>query len=250
MSTTEISERPPGSRQVLFGLAVTSGVGGLIKFVTGLDNPHADEKVPLYYFLAAGLLLLLPRVKQFSFGELKAELNAELEKQVERLELDAPYNNMPKPAPVAPASPVVPGTPTAPVTAAFGVAPLATTEAAETSDDEDPHAGTFGGSQRANGRVLEAELRPVGKDGEWVDIRLTVRAEDADRQPLTGSVTFHLHPTFPYSVRSVPVRRGQAVVSLRAYGVFTVGVEADGGETRLELDLAKVPGGSRSFYEN
>jgi hypothetical protein len=45
------------------------------------------------------------------------------------------------------------------------------------------------------------------------------------------------------------VRRGVATARKRAYRAFTVGAEADEGRTRLELDLAQVPGAPSPFKD-
>lgn len=58
---------------------------------------------------------------------------------------------------------------------------------------------------------------------------------------MSGSVKFHLHPTFRPPVREVDVVDGQATLRLTAFGAFTVGVETDGGSNSLELDLALDP---------
>lgn len=118
--------------------------------------------------------------------------------------------------------------------------------------DTDPNKHAFGDSNAANGRVLEATLAPAFPDQPQLEacwVTLVVRSTDEER-PLSGSVTFHLHPTYSPPVFTAPVKDGEASLSLQAWGAFTVGVEADEGATRLELDLAKVPGGPRAFYEN
>jgi hypothetical protein len=57
--------------------------------------------------------------------------------------------------------------------------------------------------------------------------------------PLEDEVVFHLHPTFTKNVVHVPAKNGRARLSLGGWGAFTVGAEADGGRTTLELDLSK-----------
>jgi hypothetical protein len=44
------------------------------------------------------------------------------------------------------------------------------------------------------------------------------------------------------------VVNGVATDRRKAYGVFTIGIVADEGKTRLELNLANVPGGTKLFY--
>ena len=50
---------------------------------------------------------------------------------------------------------------------------------------------------------------------------------------------FHLHPSLAPPVVAVKVQDGRAVLNLAAWGAFTVGALADGGQTTLELDLAE-----------
>jgi hypothetical protein len=61
--------------------------------------------------------------------------------------------------------------------------------------------------------------------------------------PMNGLVQFLLHDTFPNSRPVVPVVDGVAELPLEAWGAFTLGALADGGKTKLELDLSK----ERSF---
>ncbi len=118
--------------------------------------------------------------------------------------------------------------------------------------DQDPNKGRFGGAANSNGRVLEATLDPAfpGKpelEACWV--KLTVRSTDAAR-PLTGSVVFHLHPTYDQRIVTVPVdASGEAHLTIQAWGVFTVGAVTDGDTTRLELDLKDVAGAPPAFYQ-
>jgi hypothetical protein len=111
----------------------------------------------------------------------------------------------------------------------------------------DPHKG-FAARARLTDRRLTARIEPIhGSDA--CRVFLEARAGDTTR-PL-GDVTFHLHPTFPRSSVTVsPDRDGVARLELVSLGAFTVGAETDGGETRLELDLAQVSGGTPSFYAN
>lgn len=80
-----------------------------------------------------------------------------------------------------------------------------------------------------------ARVKEVGSG--YYAITLTVSATSS--QPLVGEVVFHLHPTFTVATKQVKVKDGFAVLNLRAWGAFTVGVEADDGRTTLELDLSE-----------
>jgi len=102
---------------------------------------------------------------------------------------------------------------------------------------EDPNKGAFGGKAEANGRRLSATVETV--ETNWYKITLTVEQIRKPRvRRLSGIVEFHLHPSFDPVVEKVEVKDGKAVLPVHAYGAFTVGAVADGGKTRLELDLA------------
>lgn len=102
-------------------------------------------------------------------------------------------------------------------------------------DPADPQKGQWGGRSEAHGRKLTATVLSLG--ASWFSIELEVAATPG-APPLEGEVTFHLHNTFAMPVMKATAKDGRARLKLEAYGAFTVGVEADGGETRLELDLA------------
>lgn len=116
--------------------------------------------------------------------------------------------------------------------------------------DADPNKNKFGGTPEANGRVLEAKITPAaGPRSAACRVRLEVRTKDRSR-PLQGKVTFHLHPTFGrWKSYDVAVVRGVAADEITAWGAFTVGAVADEGDTRLELDLVTVGGGTDKFYK-
>lgn len=110
-------------------------------------------------------------------------------------------------------------------------------------DPLDQQKGRWGGHAERNGRVLrlrrleESEKHP----GEALAFDLVVEPSDGGL-PLSGEVIFHLHQTFPKQVQTVTVEDGRAVLRITAaYGAFTVGAQADGGSTQLELDLAQDP---------
>jgi hypothetical protein len=114
-------------------------------------------------------------------------------------------------------------------------------------DPEDPQKGKWGGKAKANGREVRASVREI--EADWFETILTVRST-SPRRPLQGTVIFHLHPTMVPSTRSTAVRNGIARLKFESYGAFTVGVEADRGATRLELDLATLGGAPLMFTLN
>lgn len=105
-----------------------------------------------------------------------------------------------------------------------------------TLDPADPQKGRWGGQSTNNSRRLSATVDPISSD--FFRITLTVDSTSAN-EPLTGDVTFHLHPVFSPQERNVPVVNGRAELQLLGWGAFTVGAVADHGITRLEIDLAE-----------
>ncbi|NHM08031.1 hypothetical protein G4D82_12435 [Flavobacterium sp. CYK-4] len=118
-------------------------------------------------------------------------------------------------------------------------------------DDEaesDPHKGKFGGLSENFGRKINATVRETSYDKELFVVDLEVTSTNPDK-PLLGMVKFHLHPSFPVDDVEVDAVNGKAEYKLISYGAFTVGIEADGGTTRLELDLAQLPDAPKLFKE-
>ena len=116
------------------------------------------------------------------------------------------------------------------------------------SDSEDPQKGKWGGSSSNNGRLLTARVEKIPDESIFRRVVLRVESTDATK-PLSGSVTFHLHPTFPNSIIDEPVINGIAEISVVAYGAFTVGAEADGGATQLEFDLVTLDDKKDQFFQ-
>jgi hypothetical protein len=115
---------------------------------------------------------------------------------------------------------------------------------------DDPNKGQFGELAEANGRRLTATIKPEG-GSKSARCRVIIQVLSTDpARPLTGKVKLHLHPTFgQWSAYDVDVKGGVAQDTIVSYGAFTIGAEADSGNTRLELDLTDVPGGTEAFYE-
>jgi hypothetical protein len=119
----------------------------------------------------------------------------------------------------------------------------------EGSWDDDPNKGKFGGLSKKDGRILTAEITPaIDERSAACEVVLSVHSTDAAR-PLSGEVTFYLHPSFGrWKKYAVKVRGGIAKDEITSWGAFTVGAVADDGKTMLELDLTSVKGGTRKFY--
>jgi hypothetical protein len=113
-------------------------------------------------------------------------------------------------------------------------------------DRDDPRKGKWGRLPVRNGRILSAEVRATD-DADWFIVRLKVEPAQANSKPLTGPVTFYLHPTFSPDRVTVEAQGGKAEYEIESFGAFTVGAEADGGKTRLELDLATLPDAPARF---
>ncbi len=106
--------------------------------------------------------------------------------------------------------------------------------------EDDPWAHAFGERAEAQGRRLEARIKEVRGRPGWCTVALRVVGTDP-RRPLEGTVQFFLHPTFMNYTPTVAVQDGAAELSFTSWGAFTVGALCDGGQTRLELDLAAHP---------
>jgi len=116
--------------------------------------------------------------------------------------------------------------------------------------DSDPHLGKFGGLPCANGRELSAKISPAaGPRSAKCLVKFEVLSTDPNK-PLTGKVTVFLHPTYnDWKEYDLEVEDGVAKDEFNAWGVFTMGVVADDGKTRLELNLNDVKGGTDKFYK-
>ncbi|HMP92900.1 MAG TPA: hypothetical protein PKD90_08525 [Phnomibacter sp.] len=113
--------------------------------------------------------------------------------------------------------------------------------------EDDPQKLKWGGKHRVGNRLMTGSVKSLNS---WL-FMATVQVQSTSPQtdPLTGTVTFHLHPTFPDKSPVVPVVEGKAIYSMICYGSFTVGAEVDSGTTLLELDLAELPDVPTVFKE-
>lgn len=114
-------------------------------------------------------------------------------------------------------------------------------------DLDDPWKGQFGGQSTANGRRLTAAVHPMSSRPGWCAVELAVESTAGAANPLEGTVQFFLHSTFPSPTPVVKVEKGKARINITAWGAFVVGAIADGGGTRLELDLAALPDAPEQF---
>lgn len=112
-------------------------------------------------------------------------------------------------------------------------------------DVNDPQKGQWGGRSEHAGRRITACVSE--STGDWFQVDLGV--DCIDGAPLEGEVEFHLHPSFHPSVVRIPVQNNRAHLNFQAWGAFTAGASADGGRTRLELNLAEMSSAPSRFRE-
>ena len=113
---------------------------------------------------------------------------------------------------------------------------------------DDPQKGKWGKLPIANDRKMTATI-VSSHIPNFYEVTLTVMSTNADK-PLKGYVNFHLHNTFRNPNPIIAVEDNKAVLRLKmVYGAFTVGAEADNGQTKLELDLAELPDAPQDFKE-
>lgn len=124
---------------------------------------------------------------------------------------------------------------------------------AMTDWDSDPNKGKFGRKSEADGWKLSAKVSPqppLSPQNPLCEVELSVISVAGAGIPKDGSVTFHLHPSYNHPTPNAAVRNGRATLKILSWGAFTVGAEVMAGDrmTQLELNLAKVEGGTPAFY--
>jgi hypothetical protein len=122
------------------------------------------------------------------------------------------------------------------------------------SDPEDKNKGAYG--RRAfvdpflvTARVqLDDEVEDDPDDSSLIFV-MDARVRSVDpRRPLTGKVTFHLHEDCDPPTRNRMSKHGIAEIKdVYTFGCFTLGVTLHDSQTRLELDLERVPGAGPDF---
>jgi hypothetical protein len=114
--------------------------------------------------------------------------------------------------------------------------------------NDDPQKGKWGGINERNERRISGEVVPSKTAGLY---KVTIKVESTNKDiPLKGLVKFHLHDSFHNPDPIISVEDGLAVLRLsKVFGAFTVGAEADNGQTILELDLAELKDAPKYFKE-
>jgi hypothetical protein len=219
----------PNVRGTLFLLAALSAAGGVLR---GTGCKSMDWQTLLFFF-AASLILLLPWATKIKLGKEGVEM--ELPNSVRELGVGGKTEDK-SPPPTA-------GKPDTNVSLARQIAAA---PALGIKHPDDPQKGMWGGLEIDNERRLSASVRPLPGPSGWCVVKLVVSSTNLQK-PLAGEATFHLHPTFKKDTATVPVKEGRAQLELVAWGAFTVGAECDGGQTKLELDLATLPEAPEMF---
>lgn len=182
------------------------------------------EPASVAWLIAAGVLLLLPRLKTFAFGGVEMEFEEMKKLAQQSLDLSKVATD-----------------------AARISTPANSAEGSDTkwpdiqpnpAKPDDPWKGQFGGLARSGGCYLRAEVKPIIGEPDWFIIHLEAGSTDP-RSPLNGVVKFFLHPTFASNKPEVIARFGKSDLWLKAWGAFTVGALVNGEHAQLELDLAK-----------
>ncbi len=251
MSNTSTDEKPadkpqaapPRNPWLLRGVAIVALllVGAQVVFHVTV------ETTSLYLLIIACVALAFPEVEKFSFSKDGISLEKRFERLDERMDQVQAGNAElstamttgvgGKAAPAAKAALSHPETPAAALAPVHEEAP---------QDPDDPQAGRWGGSAEVGGRRVCATVVPSSLRSDWFKVEVVVESTSPNK-PLSGTATFHLHPTFQENPAVRPVVGGVAKLELLAWGAFTVGVEADGGATRLEINLAGVKGAPAAF---
>lgn len=111
---------------------------------------------------------------------------------------------------------------------------------------DDPRKGKFGGKPTNDDFSLTVTPYEEVSIKGWYNLIFKVKSLKKDT-PLTGTVTFYLHPTFKPDKQTVDVINGEASISRIAWGAFTIGAEIHMNNTKLELDLAQDMRFSKEF---
>lgn len=103
----------------------------------------------------------------------------------------------------------------------------------------DPQKGRFGSRSETEDRRLTATTEPSHIGRLWR--RVSLKLEATPERPLEGRFAyFFLHDTFEPDAYRVAIKPDNLVAEFEttAMGAFTVGVVADRGHTKLEINLA------------
>ncbi|KAA9325010.1 pYEATS domain-containing protein [Adhaeribacter soli] len=113
-------------------------------------------------------------------------------------------------------------------------------------NEKDPNKGRFDGRSETKDRKLTAQVTHSPTLENLFNVHLKLESIN-ENNPLSGVAKFYLHDSFREPVYPANVIDGKAALDLTTFGAFTVGVIADGGETKLELDLKELPDAPLEF---
>lgn len=114
----------------------------------------------------------------------------------------------------------------------------------------DPWKGIADFEWKNDTRQLSAMVTRIGKS-EIFEVQIELRGVGGNG-PVVGPVGFLLHPTFPNQRVVIPpeeCENGVALLSVKAWGAFTVGCYTDDGQT-LELDLGEERWKAPAMFRN
>lgn len=221
------------TRVVLLLLALVTAAAAIWRMYDDRVSTRVDQTT-LLYLGVAGAIVLLREVKSLAFKDYKVEFQ-----RIEGIAQDAKTT-----AQNVQANAIGIGT----GKKAESKPEIASESIPRGTTPNDPWKGQFGGKPIANRRKLEAEVSRIAGTSDLFSIRLCVSSTNPTRDPLRGVVQFFLHDTFENYRPIVSVgSKGVAELKLRAWGAFTVGVLADEGRTKLELDLAELEDAPEDF---
>lgn len=270
----------------LIALAGCATLGAVLRVVF-VDHFKGVDQTSLLYLGVGGALLLFREIKTLSFGDYKIELN-QLKKKTENTEVVARDAKAEADKALMLTKSLEAGTTSANQILtelrlasekaqaaaqqandaakrandalsfgvfdqagsrrAFGVSASSETAIQPGTASNDPWKGQFGELSERNNRRLYATVLPIANRPDWFSLTLVVESTQQVTNPLTGSVTFYLHPSFVNNRPTVNVGpNGRAELHLTAWGAFTVGAVADGGHSLLELDLSRLPEAPEQF---
>jgi hypothetical protein len=258
-SASKVSEPTHFAKWSLLILGILTALAGALKVYFGRAKENPVDEMTLKFFATAAVIILVRELLPMlgSFTSIKVASVFELERKVNETEqkVDETQKQLDKVHPQVVEANANASAATSAITMGVGKKPIKAviggtrrTEGAPVNED-DPQKGKWGGEPVRGGRNLSATVKPLPGDNDFFRVRLEVTSID-ESKPLTGKVYFHLHDTFDDPDPVVNVKNGKAVLNLVSYGAFTAGAEADNGQTKLELDLAKLEDAPQKFKEN
>jgi hypothetical protein len=210
-------------------------VAGFLRIVSDGISKRLDNTT-LLYLCAAAAVFLLKKAKTFKFGDLEVQIE-QVKEQIGEAKLLAGIAEDNSKVSVATISKPI-----------FKSLKAGANQFTPGTHPDDPWKGVFGGKNidKEKGRALSAEVKAIGSSPGWYGVTLKVITLPGFT-PLKGDVQFFIHDTFLNNKPVVQAVSGTALLRLKAWGAFTVGVLADEGETMLELDLAELESAPMDF---